>query len=100
MRSRTFLLLRSSRQEVFCEKGLTLATLLKKGLWHRCFPVNFVKFLRTPFLTEHPWWLLLDLQLSHGTKNTWIKKHSSKEVASITYTLEKNVFVGATSEGL
>ena len=27
--------------------------LLKKSLWHRCFPVNFVKFLRTPFLTEH-----------------------------------------------
>ena len=22
-------------------------------LWHRCFPVNFVKFLGTPFLTEH-----------------------------------------------
>ena len=21
-----------------------------KRLWHRCFPVNFVKFLRTPFL--------------------------------------------------
>ena len=31
------------------------ATLLKKRLWHRCFPVNFVKFLRTPFLTEHLW---------------------------------------------
>ena len=29
------------------------ATLLKKRLWHRCFPVNFMKFLRTPFLTEH-----------------------------------------------
>ena len=28
-------------------------TLLKKILWHRCFPVNFAKFLRTPFLTEH-----------------------------------------------
>ena len=26
---------------------------------HRCFPVNFVKLLRTPFLIEHPWWLLL-----------------------------------------
>ena len=26
------------------------ATLLKKRLWHRCFPVNFAKFLRTPFL--------------------------------------------------
>ena len=35
------------------------ATLLKKRLWHRCFPVNFVKFLRTAFLTEHLWWLLL-----------------------------------------
>ena len=26
------------------------ATLLKKRLWHRCFPVNFAKFLRIPFL--------------------------------------------------
>ena len=25
------------------------ATLLKKRLWHRCFPVNFAKFLRTTF---------------------------------------------------
>ena len=25
------------------------ATLLEKRLWHRCFPVNFAKFLRTPF---------------------------------------------------
>ena len=36
------------------------ATLLKNRLWHRCFPVNFAKFLRTPFLqntffTEHLW---------------------------------------------
>ena len=30
--------------------GLEPATLFKKRLWHRCFPVNFVKFLRTPFL--------------------------------------------------
>ena len=35
------------------------ATLLKKRLWRTCFPVNFVKFLRTSFLTEHLWWLLL-----------------------------------------
>ena len=28
-------------------------------LWHRCFPVNFAKFLRTPFITEHLQWLLL-----------------------------------------
>ena len=30
--------------EVFCETGLRPATLLKKRLWHRCFPVNFAKF--------------------------------------------------------
>ena len=35
------------------------ATLLKKSLWHKCFPVNLTKFLRTPFFTEHLWWLLL-----------------------------------------
>ena len=37
------------------------ATLLKKGLWHRCFLVNFAKFIRAPFLTEHLRWLLLNL---------------------------------------
>ena len=35
------------------------ATLLKKRLWRRCFPVNFGKFLRTPISTEQFWWLLL-----------------------------------------
>ena len=39
--------------------GLRPATLLKKGLWHRSFPVNFVKFLRTPLYIEHLRWLLL-----------------------------------------
>ena len=39
-------------QSLFFNKvtGLRPATLLKKRLWHRCFPVNFAKFLRTPFL--------------------------------------------------
>ena len=30
------------------------ATLLKKSLWHRCFPVNFAKFLRTFFYGPPP----------------------------------------------
>ena len=30
--------------------GLRAATLLKNRLWHRCFPVNFAKFFRIPFL--------------------------------------------------
>ena len=34
-------------------------TLLKKRLWHRCFPINFVKFLRTPFLQNTSGRLLL-----------------------------------------
>ena len=29
------------------------APLLKKRLQHSCFPVDFTKFLRTPFLIEH-----------------------------------------------
>ena len=49
-------------QRLFFKKVADLrpATLLKKRLWHRCFPVNFVKFLRTPLFTEHLWWLLLN----------------------------------------
>ena len=38
--------------------GLRPATLLKKRLWHRFFPVNFAKFLRTPYFTKHLRWLL------------------------------------------
>ena len=34
--------------------------LLKKRLWHRCFPVNFAKFLRAPVSTEQLRWLLLN----------------------------------------
>ena len=45
--------------------GLRPATLLKKSLWHTCFPVNLVKFLRSPFFIEHPWWLLLNLKLQN-----------------------------------
>ena len=40
------------------------ATLLKKRLWHRCFPVNFAEFLRTTFLTEQLRWLLLKTSIN------------------------------------
>ena len=37
-------------QSLFFNKlGGQPATLLKKRPWHKCFPVHFVKFLRTPF---------------------------------------------------
>ena len=38
---------------------IKLQALGTKRLWHRCFPVNFVKFLRTLFPKEHLRWLLL-----------------------------------------
>ena len=39
-------------QSLFFNKvaGLRPATLLKKRLWHKCSPMNFAKFLRTPFI--------------------------------------------------
>ena len=33
----------------------------QKRHWHRCFPVNFAKFLRIPFFTEHLQWMLLHI---------------------------------------
>ena len=50
-------------QSLFFNKvaGLRPATLLKKRLRHRCFPVNFVKFLRTSFLQNTSGRLLLSL---------------------------------------
>ena len=75
-----FTLNRCSRPEVFCEKDVLknfakfARTYLCQSLfliklqalgpdtkrpWHRCFPVNFAKFLRTSSLTEHLRWLVL-----------------------------------------
>ena len=43
-------------QSLFFNKviGLRPATFLKKRLWHRCFLVNFTKFLGTPFYRTPP----------------------------------------------
>ena len=46
-----FLEISQNLQENIC----TRVSFLKKRLWHRCFPVNFAKFLRPPFLTEYLW---------------------------------------------
>ena len=48
-------------QSLFFNKiaGLSLATLFKKRLWYRCFPVNFVNFLGTPSLQNTSGRLLL-----------------------------------------
>ena len=45
-------------QENTCAR---ISFLIKLQAWQRCFPVNFVKVLRTLSLIEHLWWLLLEL---------------------------------------
>ena len=122
---------RSSRPEVFCEKGVlrnfakfrgkhlcqslffnkvadlrpaTLltkrlwhVTLLKKRLWHGCFPVNFAKFLWTPFLAEHLRWLLLNIGLTFVTfvsTYSWesLEMFSTAGVTKPTFGLSKVLF--------
>ena len=53
--------------------GLRLATLLKKRSWHRCFPVNFAKFLRTPLLQNTSGRLLLTFleRIFRGISTIW-----------------------------
>ena len=50
-------------QSLLLNKNASLrpATLLRKRPWHRGFPVNFAKFLRTLFFIEHFRWLLLQV---------------------------------------
>ena len=37
------------------------AILLKRRLWHKCFPMNFPKFIRSSFSKKHLLWLLLHI---------------------------------------
>ena len=50
-KKKLYLKIPQNSQESSCENYRHQpAILLKKRFWHRCFPVNFVKLLRTPFL--------------------------------------------------
>ena len=55
---KAFLEISQNSQENTC----ATVSFLKKRLWQRYFPVNFEKFVRTHFLTEHLRWLLLAFQ--------------------------------------
>ena len=48
-----------SRVSFLIELQAETCSFLKKILWHRCFPLNFAKFLRTPFLQNTSGRLLL-----------------------------------------
>ena len=66
-------------QSLFFNKvtGLRPATLLKKGLWHRCFLLNFAKFPRTPFLQNLSGRLLLYLRIYMTSYDENVMHHES-----------------------
>ena len=85
--------LKKSSQENTCARVFFLiklqtkpATLLKKRLWHRSFPANYVKFLKTPFLQNTSGRLLLKIaSLDLTSKFLNLKIHCVKSVQIRSY---------------
>ena len=75
--------------EIYILSGLRPATLLKKRFWHRCFPVNFAKFLRTPFLTEYFRWLLPVIEKKQITRDVWISNYMTWNISNSNEMLHK-----------
>ena len=78
--------------------GLRPVTLLKKGLCHRCFPVNFAKLLRKHFLQNisgrrcfclYQKTIPKNQSLEHSPKNDiiylWARKHSSTNLINTSH---------------
>ena len=66
----------NSQQNTFARVSFLIklqqaSNFIEKRLWHRCFPVNFMKFLRTPFLQNTSGRLLLFVQNVYYLKNIW-----------------------------
>ena len=75
----------------FC---LSPETLLKKWLWHRCFLVNFAKFLRTTFFRnnvfiEHFWCLLL----------TQTRNQSVTYIVSLLWIIDRQIRISSITAG-
>ena len=73
--------------------GLRSATLFKKRLWQRCFPVNFVKFLRTPFLQNNSVRLPLSIEVNSNQLKyvptmtitiTWARLRTGTNMCSVS----------------
>ena len=90
-------------QSLFLNKvaGLRPATLLKKRLWHRCFPANFAKFLRTPILQNTSGRLLLKIKfLPYVFNQKQNKKRIGREnnfgsEQKLNYTLATYIFINS-----
>ena len=78
---------------MFLEISQNSQELLKNRLWHRCFPVNFAKFLRISFLQDtsdrlivHEHKPFASIQLNKNFWFTELKLHGFHQV-KITYVL-------------
>ena len=83
---KVFLEIFQNSQENTCAQVSWPATFLKKRLWHNCFPVNFTKFLRRPFLTEHIRWLLLNFEnISKDFRSTVFQSFYRELYSELSY---------------
>ena len=78
------------------------ASLWRKRIWHWCFPVNFEKFLRAPFLQNTSGWLLLSIKKLHESKAPQFKikfPTLNKITFSVLYNIDINYTQMIDSEG-
>ena len=88
----------SSRSQMFLPEGVlknyanftgkqenVACNFFKKRLQHRCFPVKFAKFLRTPFFTEQLRWLLPMSESKYALNNNSFKKSLKQLVLNVYY---------------
>ena len=87
---KVFLKISQNSQENTCARvffnkgaGLRPATLFKKGLWHRCFSVNFAKFLKETRNSFKKWPLNL----------WWISNKNIMEIGNIIKAATFNSFL-------
>ena len=81
-------LVRTGRSKLFfpahINSCLRPATWLKKRLWRRCFPVNFAKFLRIPFLQNTSRRLLLNSVCKRSYDHcAFLEKHRTLRISYI-----------------
>ena len=69
--------------------GLRPATLLKKRVWRKCFPVNFAKFLGIPFLQSSSGRLLLSFL--HTVRYFFSSSYYVSDTRLLHHTFEMNM---------
>ena len=70
---------------------------IKKRLWHRCFPVDFANFLKTPFLQNTSGQMLPKRVFERPV--TLLKRHNNTGVSCEYYCFLKTPFLQNTSGG-